>query len=72
MLSRNNNLSFCLRGISDNVHITFELVHYMRMKKHGVDGEVALKLDVSKAYDRVDCNFLKNRIKMGFNEKWIR
>lgn len=41
------------RGIADNVLIAFELLHYMQQKKRGTEGDVALKLDVSKAYDRV-------------------
>lgn len=42
----------------------------MKMKKHGFDGEVVLKLDVSKTYDRVDWSFLANRMRsMGFDDK---
>lgn len=34
---------------------------------------MALKLDVSKAYDRVSWGYLKGRMcAMGFSEKWIR
>lgn len=34
---------------------------------------MALKLDVSKAYDRVNWHHLKNRMRsMGFSEMWIR
>lgn len=46
------------RNITDNVLVAFELLHFMRQKKRGVEGEVALKLDVSKAYDRVNWGFL--------------
>lgn len=45
------------RGISDNVLVAFELLHYMKKKNKGQEGEVASKLDFSKA--------------MGFNSKWI-
>lgn len=49
------------RSITDNVLLAFETIHYMKQKKSGTDGDVALKLDISKAYDRVDwkyCNIV--------------
>lgn len=47
--------SFVLgRSISDNVLVAFETLHFMKMKNRGQEGDVALKLDISKAYDRVD------------------
>lgn len=42
------------RSIMDNVLIASEIMHYMKNKRKGKKGEVALKLDISKAYDRVD------------------
>lgn len=60
------------RSIPDNVLLAFELLHYMKQKKRGGEGEVALKLDVSKAYDRVNWGFLKHQmVQMGFSIKWI-
>lgn len=59
-------------NISDNVLVAFELLHFMKKKNYGSNGEVALKLDVSKAYDRVYWSYLKNHMeKMGFASKWI-
>lgn len=72
IISENQSAFVPNRSIADNVLIAFEMLHYMKQKKKGLEGEVALKLDVSKAYDRVDWGFLKNQmIHMGFNDKWI-
>lgn len=61
------------RYISDNVLVAFEVLHFMKRKNMGQEGEVALKLDISKAYDRVDWNYLKRRMEiMGFSTTWIR
>ncbi|XP_074363624.1 uncharacterized protein LOC141704237 [Apium graveolens] len=61
------------RNISDNVLVSFELIQYMKQKKRGAEGDIALKLDVSKSYDRVDWNFIRNRmVSMGFDDKWVK
>lgn len=50
-----NQSAFVLeRNISDNVLVAFQLLHFMRNKNIGQVREIALKLDISKAYDRVD------------------
>lgn len=64
------------RSIQDNVIIAFETLHTMKNKRKGKVGDMALKIDISKAYDRVDWNFLDKIIeRMGFCEKrrtWMR
>ena len=42
------------RLIIDNVLVAFETMHHIGQKKGGKVGEMALKLDISKAYDRVE------------------
>lgn len=43
------------------------------IRKRGQDGEIALKLDISKAYDKVDWAYLHQRmVSMGFCEGWIK
>ncbi|KAL8114291.1 hypothetical protein AgCh_021226 [Apium graveolens] len=61
------------RNITYNFLVAFEVIHHMRNKKRGQDGEITLKLDVSKAYDRVDWSYLHQRmVVMGFCEGWIK
>ena len=42
------------RPITNNVLVAYETLHAMHCKKSGKKGSLALKLDVSKAYDRVE------------------
>ncbi|XP_073154204.1 uncharacterized protein [Henckelia pumila] len=60
------------RLITDNVILGFETMHWMRNRQQGKQGYAALKLDMSKAYDRVEWKFLEAiMMKMGFCDEWI-
>ena len=60
------------RFITDNVLVAYETLHTMHCKKKGKKGSLALKLDISKAYDHVEWPFLKEIMhKLGFPERWI-
>jgi hypothetical protein len=60
------------RSILDNAMAAIEIVHFMKSKTRGKQGEVALKLDISKAYDRLDWDYLRDiQNIMGFSQKWI-
>ncbi|KAL0317292.1 UNVERIFIED_CONTAM: putative mitochondrial protein [Sesamum angustifolium] len=47
------------RLIKDNVLLAFEVNHYLNTKKWGKKGHMAVKLDISKAYDKVEWKFLE-------------
>ena len=61
-------MSNCL--ILDKILVAFETLHYLKSKRRGKFGFMALKLDTSKAYDRVGWIFLEKIMeKLGFDGK---
>ena len=46
------------RLISNNILVAFETLHHLKNKKKGKEGLMAIKLDMSKAYDRMEWIFL--------------
>ena len=58
--------------IIDNILRAHETLHFMKSKRKGKVGLMALKLDMSKVYDRVEWFFLeKIMATMGFSQRWI-
>ncbi|KAL0413621.1 UNVERIFIED_CONTAM: putative mitochondrial protein [Sesamum radiatum] len=61
------------RLITDNVLIAYELNHHLKTKTWGKTGHMMLKLDISKAYDKIEWSFLRVvLLKLGFPEQFVR
>lgn len=60
------------RSIIDNTMSAFEVFHTMKHKKKGKIWIMAMKLYMSKGYDRVEWEFLERVMeKLGFSRGWI-
>jgi hypothetical protein len=73
VISENQSAFIPGRMITDNALLAFECLHYM---EHGTSinsNFCAYKLDLSKAYDRVDWSFLESTLlKIGFCHRWVK
>ena len=59
--------------ISNNIIVAFETLHYMRNHSLGNTGYMALKLNMSKAYERIEWQYMEKLMKkMGFDDAWTK
>ena len=54
LISQNQSAFVPGRLITDNILMAFEVSHFLMNKRAGKEAYVAVKVDMSKAYDRVD------------------
>lgn len=60
------------RSIVDNIMVAFEAIHDMKTKQNAKNGDVTMKIEISKAYDRVDWGYMEVvLLKMGFDRRWV-
>jgi hypothetical protein len=60
------------RLITDNIITAYECLHFMKRNKSKKHRHCALKLDMRKAYDRVEWEYLEAiMIKLGFDVEWV-
>ena len=56
-----------------NALLAFECIHAIHQEKREDNSFCAYKLDLSKAYDRVDWGFLERvMVKLGFAHRWVQ
>lgn len=60
------------RSIHDNIVAAFELIHAMKRNTKKKKGNVALKIDISKAFDRLRWDFVQAMLeRMGFGVRFV-
>ncbi|KAL9670606.1 hypothetical protein QQ045_008160 [Rhodiola kirilowii] len=73
IISQNQSAFINGRLITDNILIAHEVSHSIKCKSGQKTGFVSLKLDMSKAYDRIEWEFLRRMMLMlGFAEEWVK
>ena len=61
------------RMIYDNIMVAHELIHSMKLENNGNTGWFAAKMDMSKAYERVEWEYLEGiMLLMGFASQWVQ
>ncbi|CAA7029244.1 unnamed protein product [Microthlaspi erraticum] len=72
LISENQSAFVPGRAITDNVMITHEILHFLKISQAKKRGSMAIKTDMTKAYDRVEWEFIKLVMeRMGFHSTWI-
>jgi hypothetical protein len=61
------------RLITDNTLLAFETFHHLKHNKNKEKGFVGIKLDMAKAYDRLEWSFIENTLNtMGFPRNMVQ
>ncbi|KAG7559487.1 Reverse transcriptase zinc-binding domain [Arabidopsis thaliana x Arabidopsis arenosa] len=72
LVAENQSAFVPQRAISDNVLITHEVLHYLHASTAKKRCYMAVKTDMSKAYDRIEWEFIELVLqRMGFHHIWI-
>uniref|UniRef100_A0A803NT31 Reverse transcriptase domain-containing protein n=1 Tax=Cannabis sativa TaxID=3483 RepID=A0A803NT31_CANSA len=73
VISENQSAFIKGRQIQDNAILGFESLRCLKKGRFGNGRKMALKLDMSKAYDQVEWDFIEEMMKcLGYDERWIQ
>lgn len=72
IISQNQSAFLKNRIITDNILLAQEACHCIRRRNKGMNGFLSIKVDMSKAYDRVEWKFLREMLTtLGLYENWV-
>ena len=72
IISENQSAFILGRAIADNILITHEVLQFLKISQAQKRCTMAVKTDMSKAYDRVEWRFIEKVLqRLGFHSKWI-
>jgi hypothetical protein len=72
LISPNQSAFVLGRLISNNTILEYEMSHFMKRRRSGKRSYMAVKLDMSKAYDRVEWYFLEGTmLRLGFCAPYV-
>lgn len=61
------------RMISDNIIVAHEVFHSLKARKRQATSYMAVKTDITKAYDRLEWSFLEETMqRLGFHTRWVK
>lgn len=61
------------RNMTDSILLAFEIIHQMKLGSKKRRSDVALKVDISKVYDRVRWEYLESvLLKLDFHNCWVQ
>ncbi|GAA0153793.1 hypothetical protein LIER_11950 [Lithospermum erythrorhizon] len=73
VISESHSVFVPQRLIMDNVLLSFEAHHFLKNQRLGKKGFMSIKLDMLKAYDRIEWSFLRAMlIKLDFSVLWVK
>jgi hypothetical protein len=73
IISENQSAFIPGRLITDNALLAFECIHAIQQDNSDRRNFCAYKLDLAKAYDRVDWSYLEHvLVKLGFHRVWVQ